>query len=228
MIKLENITKDFISGDDIAHVLRGVSMEINDGEMTIISGPSGCGKTTLLSIIAGILSSTSGKIVMDGQDVTNLKEREKAAFRRNNIGFVFQQFNLLPSLNAMENAAIPLVAAGMSMKSAIEVSEQLLKKLEMGAHLKKLPNQLSGGQQQRVAIARALVHNPKVIVCDEPTSALDANTGHHIMELLRDIAIKPKQAVIVVTHDPRILEFGNRIIHMDDGLVVKEEKTGKK
>src|SRR5262252_3581317 len=177
------------------------------------------GKTTLISIIAGILTPTSGEIEICGSPITQMSDAAKVAFRRSNIGFIFQQYNLLPALTAAENAAIPLVAAGMPMARAARSAAAILERIGMGAHLAKLPNQLSGGQQQRVAIARALVHAPRLIVCDEPTAALDAESGQTVLEILKDAAIAPDRAVIVVTHDTRIYSFADRIASMEDGRI---------
>jgi len=182
-------------------------------------GPSGCGKTTMLSVIAGLLDRSGGELSVLGRDLAELSGSEAVLFRRRNLGFVFQQFNLLPSLTAAENAAVPLLAAGVKKKEAVERSRMLLEDLGLGARLYAFPNQLSGGQQQRVALARALVHDPRLVVCDEPTSALDHETGQTVMELLARIAVKPGRAVVVVTHDSRVFDFADRIAHMDDGRI---------
>jgi putative ABC transport system ATP-binding protein len=174
-------------------------------------------------VVAGLLNKTGGHIDVLGTDVETLRGSESVLFRRRNLGFVFQQYNLLPALSAAENAAVPLLAAGMKRKTAVEKAMALLDQLGMGARSQARPNQLSGGQQQRVAIARALIHEPRLLVCDEPTAALDAETGHSVMELLRDAAVRPDRAVIVVTHDSRVFGFGDRIAYMNDGRVVKTE-----
>jgi putative ABC transport system ATP-binding protein len=213
------VTKAFPAGDGTVEVLHGINFEVLAGELTMLVGPSGCGKTTLISIIAGILTPTTGEIEICGKPLTRMSDAQKVAFRRSNIGFIFQQYNLLPALTAAENAAIPLVAAGMPMARAAGVAAMILETIGMGAHLGRLPNQLSGGQQQRVAIARALVHAPRLIVCDEPTAALDARSGQTVLEILKRAALNPDRAVIVVTHDTRIYSFADRIVAMEDGRI---------
>ncbi len=194
------------------------------GELAMLVGPSGCGKTTLISIIAGLLDATEGYLEVLGRTPNGFMPEEQILFRRKNLGFVFQQFNLLPTLNAAENVAVPLFVAGFSRRPAVEQASELLNELGLGDHLSYLPSQLSGGQQQRVAIARALIHNPRLVVCDEPTSALDAKTGHKVMEVFAEIAIRPDRALIVVTHDSRIFDFADVITHMEDGRAIREER----
>ena len=222
----KQISKSFGSGEDEVKVLRGIDLEVPLGEMTFLVGPSGCGKTTLLSVIAGLLNPTQGDLQVLGTPLKTIKGSKAVEFRRVNLGFVFQQFNLLPSLTAAENAAVPLLAANWNRKNAVEKAKTLLDDLGLGSRSNAYPNQLSGGQQQRVAFARALIHDPKLIVCDEPTSALDEHTGHHVMELLRKIAVRPERAVLVVTHDNRIFNFADRVAHMNDGLVTHIETNG--
>ena len=218
-VRCKGVTKSFPAGDGVVEVLHGIDFEVSAGELTMLVGPSGCGKTTLISIIAGILSSTTGTVETCGRPITRMSDAEKVAFRRSAIGFVFQQYNLLPALTAAENAAIPLVAAGMTMVRAAAKAAVVLERIGMAAHVGKLPNQLSGGEQQRVAIARAIVHAPKLIVCDEPTAALDAETGQTVLEILKQAALAPDRAVIVVTHDTRIYRFADRIASMEDGRI---------
>jgi putative ABC transport system ATP-binding protein len=222
-VRIRGLTKAFGSGEQRVLALQGVDWDVYKGQMSLIVGPSGCGKTTLLSVIAGILDSDEGDVSIFGHEVTAMNDRQKTRFRAKNIGFVFQQYNLLPALTAAENAAIPLVIAGWSREKAVGRARDVLGSLGMAAKVESLPAQLSGGQQQRVAISRALVHEPQLLVCDEPTAALDHETGLTVMELLREAAVRPDRAVVVVTHDNRVFHFGDRIAHMDDGRIVKVE-----
>jgi putative ABC transport system ATP-binding protein len=223
------VTKDFGEGETRVRALRGVDLEVNPGQMTLLVGPSGCGKTTLISIIAGLLDATAGEVAVLGQNLRQMRGRELVRFRGHYIGFVFQQYNLLPALTAAENAAVPLIIAGNKRNIAVAKSSAILHEVGMADKINVLPAQLSGGQQQRVAIARALVHEPKLLVCDEPTAALDAQSGQVVMQLLRRVAVQPGRAVIVVTHDNRVFGFGDRIVYMNDGIIDKvEEQTGTK
>jgi putative ABC transport system ATP-binding protein len=218
-----NVTKAYGEGDTRILALRGIDMEVRPGEMTLLVGPSGCGKTTLISIIAGLLRPTDGAIEVLGRDLLAMSDGRLTSFRQKSIGFVFQQYNLLPALTAAENAAVPLVIAGLPRSEAVAQATQALHAVELGERAGSLPTHLSGGQQQRVAIARALVHQPRLLVCDEPTAALDARSGHTVMGLLRRVAVQPDRAVIVVTHDSRVFSFGDRIVHMGDGRVEQVE-----
>jgi putative ABC transport system ATP-binding protein len=220
-----NLVKEYRSGESRVLALRGVNMELNPGELTLLVGPSGCGKTTLISILAGTLDATSGEVSVLGMDLGRLSRKEKVAFRARNVGFVFQQFNLLPALTAAENVAVPLVINGVSRKAALLRAMKVLESVGLGDRVKSLPAQLSGGQQQRVAIARALVHEPRLLVCDEPTSALDAKTGQSIMAMIRSVALQPDRVVVVVTHDSRVFPFGDCIVTLEDGRVVDSKLT---
>lgn len=223
------VKKAFGSGATRLEVLRGVDLEAYYGELTFLLGPSGSGKTTLLSIIAGLLHHDEGSVEVLGQNLLRLHNGEAARFRLHNIGFIFQQFNLIPALTAAENAAVPLLAAGWRRKDAIDKARQLLADLGMGHRADVLPAKLSGGEQQRVAFARALIQSPRLVICDEPTSALDGATGRHVMELLRGVALSRDRAVLVVTHDFRILAFADRIAEIDDGVIQKvTEQQGVK
>jgi putative ABC transport system ATP-binding protein len=219
---IEQVTKEFPSGNDVIQVLHGISLGIEYGKMTLLVGPSGCGKTTVLSILSGTLSATSGTVTVMNERLDRLKNNDLVRFRRRKIGFIFQQYNLIPTLNVAENAAIPLIADGIAWEDALTQSGRMLDHLGLGPHKAKYPRQLSGGQQQRVAIARALSHNPALVVCDEPTAALDASSGQAVMALLDEAADDPNRAVLVVTHDDRIFSFADRIIRMEDGRVIDD------
>jgi putative ABC transport system ATP-binding protein len=224
-VRCRSVTKDFGAGATRVQALRGVDLDVYTGQMTLLVGPSGCGKTTLLSVIAGILEPTSGSIEVLGTDLAHLSGRAVVRFRGEKIGFIFQQFNLLPALSAVENIAVPLLIGGMRRGKALVRAEELAIQVGLAERMHALPTDLSGGQQQRVAIARALSHRPQLLVCDEPTSALDHANGRLIMELLRDVAVQHNRAVIVVTHDNRVFEFGDRIAHMDDGHIERVEEA---
>ena len=224
-VQCRGVEKSFGNGGGKVLALRGVDLDVRYGEMTLLVGPSGCGKTTLLSVIAGLLNSTAGQVTVLGKQIERLPGRRQILFRRKNLGFVFQQYNLLPALTAAENSAVPLLAAGVSRRKAIGEARRLLSTLGMGDRVDALPKQLSGGEQQRVALTRALIHQPRLLVCDEPTAALDSDTGQAVMELLAAEAVRPERAVIVVTHDNRIFGFADTMARMDDGRVtsVKSE-----
>jgi putative ABC transport system ATP-binding protein len=216
-----DIKKTYSTGESKVFALRGINLEVKRGELLMLVGPSGCGKTTLISIIAGILDQDTGNCGVLGHNLETLLESEKNSFRAKNIGFVFQAFNLIPSLTAAENVAIPLIINGMPRLEAVEQSKALLKEMGLEDKINTAPKNLSGGQQQRIAIARALIHSPHLIVCDEPTSALDGETGRKILELMKRIALQKDRALIVVTHDIRIFPFADRIAMMEDGVITK-------
>ncbi|HEY4170077.1 MAG TPA: ABC transporter ATP-binding protein [Reyranella sp.] len=200
--------------------LRGVDLDVRDGELLMIVGPSGCGKTTLISLVGAMLGQDSGECVVLGHDLQRLNHADRATLRGGSIGFVFQMFNLLPALSAVENVAVPLLIRGMPSKTAKRRAREAIDSVGLGPRANALPSEMSGGQQQRVAIARALVHDPKLIVCDEPTSNLDHDTGVAVMDVLRGAGRTRDRALVVVTHDPRIFRFADRIAHMDDGKIV--------
>ena len=222
IIRIANVSKSFGDGDTRVRVLRDISVDIRAGELTYLVGESGSGKTTLISITAGILNATEGHISIFGQELGQLADDDLVRFRLATIGFIFQQYNLLPTLTAAENASVPLCAAGVPRREAVARARQTLDDIGIGALADRFPRQLSGGQQQRVAIARALVHDPRLIVCDEPTAALDAASGKRVMEMLRTVALKPGRAVIIVTHDNRIFPLADRILSMEDGRIVAD------
>jgi putative ABC transport system ATP-binding protein len=220
-VRVQNVTKTFPNGDTPTYALRDVSFEALSGRLTMIVGPSGCGKTTLLSVICGTMRTDSGRIQVFGNDLGTMSDAEITGFRSRNVGFIFQQFNLIPTLTLVENASVPLILQGWNYRKAEEKAASILENLGLGTRIRSFPKQLSGGQQQRVAIARALVHEPRLIICDEPTASLDAKTGHHALELLKKSACRPDRCVIVVTHDSRIFSFADSIAEMEDGRVIK-------
>jgi putative ABC transport system ATP-binding protein len=225
VVVCRGVTKDFGQGDTRVQVLRGIDLDLPCGEMTLLVGPSGCGKTTLISIIAGLLEVTSGEVSVLGTNLTKISPASKIEFRGHNIGFVFQQYNLLPALTAAENVAVPLLIAREPRRQSVGKACDMLALVGLADKADSLPTQLSGGQQQRVAIARALIHEPRLLVCDEPTAALDAHAGQTVMELIRKVAVRPDRGVIVVTHDSRVHGFGDRIVSMSDGLITEVEET---
>ena len=219
------VEKWFGAGDTRIQVLRELDLSIQLGELAMLVGPSGCGKTTLISVITGLLDPTAGEVEVLGERPSEFSPQDQILFRRENIGFVFQQFNLLPALTAAENVAVPLFVAGWKRREAVEKAADLLDVLGLGDRTRAFPSQLSGGQQQRVALARAVIHEPRLIVCDEPTSALDAKSGMKVMELLSEVSVRPDRAVIVVTHDSRVFEFADTIAHMEDGRITHVEQS---
>jgi len=223
-VNARSVSKWFGDGETRVNALRNLDLEIRMGELTMLMGPSGCGKTTLVSVIAGLLDASEGELEVLGERPAGMPVNQQILFRRRNVGFVFQQFNLLPALTAAENAAVPLFIAGRRQRDAVAEAEAMLAELGMANRSHALPGELSGGQQQRVAIARALIHDPRLVVCDEPTSALDAESGHSVMSLLTRIAVRADRAVIVVTHDNRVVEFADSIARMEDGHIVEVER----
>ena len=221
-IRVTGVARDFEAGGQVLRVLHGIDLDVTAGQLTYLVGESGSGKTTLISIIAGILYPTEGQVRVFGTDIYTLTDRQLVEFRLRTIGFIFQQYNLIPTIDAASNAAVPLIAQGMNRLEATERAREMLERLNIGDQARKLPNQLSGGQQQRVAIARALVHEPRLIVCDEPTAALDAKSGRRVMDLLRDVAVASDRSVIIVTHDNRIFDLADRILIMEDGRITHD------
>lgn len=219
----KGVKKTYKEGVTEVEALKGIDLELKEGELLMVVGPSGSGKTTLISIIAGILQATEGECVVLGKNLKDLQNSELTTFRGKNIGFVFQSFNLIPMLTAQENVAVPLLLTGTPYNEALEKSKEILIRFGLEDKIKESPNNLSGGQQQRVAIARACIHEPKLIVCDEPTSSLDHETGAKVMELFRDEVLKKSRSLIIVTHDPRIFSYADRIIHLEDGLIIDQK-----
>ncbi|MCC6231178.1 MAG: ABC transporter ATP-binding protein [Verrucomicrobiales bacterium] len=224
-VRVERVSKVFGRGEAAVQALKGVDFEARQGELLMIVGPSGCGKTTLLSVIAGTLEFNDGNVTVFGAGLHGMTRSEVTAFRGRHIGFIFQSFNLVPTLSAVENVSIPLLINGVARREAEARSRAMLEKVGLVGRGGDTPLQLSGGQQQRVAIARALVHEPSLVICDEPTSALDRENGRRVMELMHEVARAPGRCVIVVTHDSRIFRFADRMAEMDDGRVARVHET---
>lgn len=224
LIEVERLTKTYGSGDNEQTVLRGIDLEIQEGEFVAILGPSGSGKSTLMNILGCLDGYTSGRYRFGDKDVTGLSENELSLFRNKQIGFIFQQFNLLPRLSAYENVELPLIYQRSSKADRQTRTKQMLTRVGLGDKLAAFPNQLSGGQQQRVAIARALVTNPSLLLADEPTGALDQANGRQIMELFHDLHAEGK-TIIMITHDIDIAREATRIVHVRDGKIEKEERV---
>ena len=221
-IVCRNVVKTYGSGNAEVHALRGVDLDVYPGEITMLVGPSGCGKTTLLSVVAGILRPTSGSVVALGTELTKLNSWRRTAFRRQNVGFVFQQFNLLPALTAAENASVPLVIQGYSKRAALAQSNELLTKMGMGQRLHNLPGNLSGGQQQRVAIVRALAMQPELLLLDEVTSALDPELVAEVLDVIRELAAGG-MTMVIATHEMGFArDIANRVCFLDAGTILEE------
>ena len=223
VIQVEKLAKTYRLGKVSIPALRGISFDVAKGEFLAVIGPSGSGKTTLLNLMGAIDKPTSGRIFIDGRDVTTLGEGELTKLRRHKIGFIFQFYNLIPALTALENVELPMLTGGVSRKDASKRALQLLEMVGLAERVGHLPDELSGGEQQRVAIARALANRPSVILADEPTGDLDTKTGMEVVQILYDTSKKENATVIVVTHDPMITERADRILHMRDGSIIGEK-----
>jgi len=221
-IAVRQLIKTYSEGEAKVTALRGVDLDVHAGEVVMLMGPSGSGKTTLLSIMGCILTATTGSVRLSGREVVGLNQKQLPAIRLEQIGFVFQGFNLFPTLTAGENVELMLDLKGVRGATAKNRSQELLEQVGLGQKYNSFPDDLSGGQKQRVAIARALAGDPQIILADEPTAALDSQTGRTVMQMMKDLAHKRDRAVVIVTHDPRVAEFADRTVHIEDGLVVKK------
>ncbi|WP_348824577.1 ABC transporter ATP-binding protein [Flavobacterium aestuarii] len=224
LIKITNIKRDFVLGNEIVYVLKGINLEINKGEYVALMGPSGSGKSTLMNLLGCLDTPTSGTYVLNGKDVSHMKDDELAEIRNKEIGFVFQTFNLLPRTTALDNVALPMIYAGYSKSERTIRAAEVLNQVNLSDRMDHQPNQLSGGQRQRVAIARALVNKPSIILADEPTGNLDSKTSLEIMKLFGDIHAQGN-TVILVTHEEEIAAYAHRIIRLRDGVI--ESDTAK-
>jgi len=222
IVSTQDLTKVYGHGATAVHALRGINLAIQPGEFVAVMGPSGCGKSTLLHLIGGLDHPTSGKVMIEGEDLTRLNDDQVTALRRRKMGFVFQFFNLIPVLNALENAALPMILDGMRPNEAYQRAREWLERVGLGPRLTHRPSELSGGEQQRVAIARALASEPSIILADEPTGNLDSRASEEIAMLLRQISSEWGRTILLVTHDPRIAAYADRIVFLKDGQIVDE------
>lgn len=220
LIKLENVWKTYKLGEFPLSVLKGVNLEIMPGSFATIMGPSGSGKSTLMYMLGLLDTPSEGKIYLSGQDTSNFSEDKLAEVRGKKIGFIFQQFNLLQNLTAIENVMLPMIFQGVTESQRREKAKQLLESVNLGKRINHKPSEMSGGEQQRIAIARSLVNNPEILIADEPTGNLDSANGKAVMEILRKLHEDQKKTIVVVTHDPNIAHYSHNIIHIQDGLIV--------
>ena len=223
VISVNNLYKLYRVGDSVVHALDGVSFEIYEGEFCAIVGTSGSGKSTLLNMLAGLEKPTKGEVVIAGRHVEEMKEDELVKFRRENVGFIFQSFHLIGTMNALENVAMPLMFKGEPRKTRLKKAERMLDLVNLTKHKKHLPNQMSGGQQQRVGVARALVADPQIIFADEPTGNLDSHTSEDVMRLMQRIVREQNRTLVMVTHDNHLAEFADRIFHISDGSRLRRQ-----
>lgn len=228
VIRVKNLYKLYRVGDEIVHALDGVDFTVQKGEFCAIVGTSGSGKSTLLNMLAGLERPTKGSIVIGGQQIEHLGEEELVSFRREKVGFIFQSFHLLSTLNAVENVALPLSFRGEPRAQRMKKAEAMVKLVGLEKHKKHMPNQMSGGQQQRVGVARALVVDPQIIFADEPTGNLDSHTAEEIMTLMQQVVRKQNKTLVMVTHDDHLASYADRIFHIRDGKILKIEETDNK
>ncbi|MHA2074207.1 MAG: ABC transporter ATP-binding protein [Candidatus Hodarchaeales archaeon] len=225
VVECVNLRKSYILGEVKVEALRGINLQIKRGEMVSIMGPSGCGKTTLLNIIGSLDFPTSGKIILEGKDISDATEKELTRIRRKSVGFVFQFYNLLPVLSALENVELPMLIAGVSKEARSKRAFELLEKVDLLGRKDHKPDELSGGERQRVAIARSLANNPAILLADEPTGDLDTDTGVAVLKLLKEVNKTENQTLVLVTHDPNIAKQSGRIFHIKDGVISSIEHT---
>ena len=224
LIKISNIKRNFVLGNEIVYVLKGINLEINKGEYVALMGPSGSGKSTLMNLLGCLDTPTSGSYILNGKDVSKMKDDELAEIRNKEIGFVFQTFNLLPRTTALDNVALPMIYAGHSKSERNKRATEVLQQVNLADRMDHQPNQLSGGQRQRVAVARALVNKPSIILADEPTGNLDSKTSVEIMKLFGDIHSQGN-TVILVTHEEEIAAYAHRVIRLRDGLIESDNRS---
>ena len=228
VIEVRDLYKLYRVGDEIVRALDGVNFDICEGEFCAIVGTSGSGKSTLLNMLAGLEKPTKGSVVIAGQHLETLNEDPLVRFRRDNVGFIFQSFHLLGTMNAVENVALPLSFRGIPRDIRLKKADKMLDLVNLKKHKKHLPNQMSGGQQQRVGVARALVVDPKIIFADEPTGNLDSHTSEEVMELMQKVVREQKKTLVMVTHDEHLANYADRIFHIRDGKILKIEENREK
>ena len=226
-MQANELWKLYASGESTVQAVKGVNVTIGEGEMIAIMGPSGCGKTTLLNVLSGIDEPTAGEVTIDGKSLFAVSDNERSRMRAEYLGFIFQDFNLLPVLSAVENVELPLLLLGKPANEARNTALDALQAVGLGERSGHRPSELSGGQQQRVAIARAIVHNPSVVLCDEPTGNLDSATSASVMDLLKSINKKMGSTFLLVTHDSEVAKQCNRILHMDDGEIISDQRDNE-
>jgi putative ABC transport system ATP-binding protein len=219
MLELIDATKTYVQGRRTVNAVRGVSLQITGGEYVTIMGPSGSGKSTLMHLMGALDTPSTGRAVFQGQDLQAMSDRQRSLLRRDRIGFVFQAFNLLPTLTGAENVALPLLLGGMARRAALDRGRECLAKVSMGHRADHFPDEMSGGEMQRVAVARALVADPEAVLCDEPTGNLDTATSREILALLAALPEPGRRAVVMVTHDPSAAAYGTRLVQIRDGLI---------
>ena len=227
VIEVKNLYKLYRVGDSVVRALNGVNFEIYEGEFCAIVGTSGSGKSTLLNMLAGLEKPTKGEVIIGGEHMEKMNEEELVRFRRENVGFIFQSFHLIGTMNALENVALPLSFRGEPKNVRLKKAEKMLDLVNLSNHKNHMPNQMSGGQQQRVGVARALVVNPKIIFADEPTGNLDSHTSEEVMKLMQDVVRKQKKTLVMVTHDNHLASYADRVFHILDGKIVKIEENRK-
>lgn len=223
VIEVKNLYKLYRVGDEVVRALDGVDFNIYKGEFCAIVGTSGSGKSTLLNMLAGLEKPTKGEVIISGEHIEKKNEEELVKFRRDNVGFIFQSFHLLGTMNAVENVALPLSFRGVPKDVRLKKADKMLDLVNLGKHKKHMPNQMSGGQQQRVGVARALVVDPKIIFADEPTGNLDSHTSEEVMELMQQVVRQQKKTLVMVTHDNHLATYADRVFHISDGKIIKIE-----
>ncbi len=224
LIHIQNVWKTYVMGKTEVHALRGLSLQVNKSEFLAVQGPSGSGKSTCMNIIGCLDIPTKGRVLLEGEDIAKMNESDLAAIRGRKIGFVFQKFNLIPTLSALQNVALPMLFQGIEAREREEKAAELLSLVNLKERMHHKPNELSGGQQQRVAIARALAVDPPVILADEPTGNLDSTTGNAVMKLLQELHISQKKTLVLVTHDNHLASHADRVAYLSDGKIIKEKQ----